>query len=549
MRESRVLVSARSTDPQPADEAASAGGDSPKALAASDRSRGLLAGMRVRKKLIFLHTIFSVSLAVVLVLGLRSTVREIVLAAELDIAHQALADVGTPGGATPGERGAVLSLASPETRVQRGDAQTLGLNAAQLERVYANAPADTLIAHTTAGTVVAVFRDGALLQATVRSAEARKAVGRLFAVLVVALLAVYGLVALTLEVLILPRHVYAPIRRILLADRAVQGGNGHDELIPESHIPADELGEIMRSRNATIGKLRRHEHELAQTLERLEFVAADLARKNQLIERARENLQDTDRLRSLAIMSAGLAHEMNTPLTVLKGLAERLASAPSQGLPAEQAALLQRVVLRLEGLSEGLLDFARVRPPSTESVSILELAQEAITLVRLDRDARNIRIAQEVPSDLTLECDSDRIVQVLVNLVRNAVDAIAGQDDSDKAGEILIRAQEQVRDDETWVSVGISDNGPGIDPDVLPTLFDPFVSTRLDSVGTGLGLAVAEGIVREHGGVLLARNHPGGVGAIFEVRMPRIAQPMAPTELEDRPASSAALAPNKEPRH
>ncbi len=534
-------MSARSTEPELADEAPSAGDGSAPGGIASDRSRGLLAGMRVRKKLIFLHTIFSLSLAVVLVIGLRSTVREIVLRAELDIAHQALAGTGTSD-----QPAAVLSLTSPETRVEQGDAQTLGLTAAELQRVYANAPEDTLLAHNNEGTVVAVSRDGILYQATVRSPEARQAVGRLFAVLVIALLAVYALVALSLEVLVLPRHVYAPIRRILRADRAVQDGNGRDELIPESAIPADELGEIMRSRNTTIGKLRRHEQELAQTLERLEFVAADLARKNQLIERARENLQDADRLRSLAIMSAGLAHEMNTPLTVLKGLAERLAEAPSEGLPADQAALLRRVVLRLEGLSEGLLDFARVRPPSTESASILELVQEAITLVRLDRDARNIRIAQEVPAELTLECDADRMVQVLVNLVRNAVDAIAGQDEPDKAGDILITAQEQVREDETWVSVSISDNGPGIDPEVLPTLFDPFVSTRLESHGTGLGLAVAEGIIREHGGVLLARNHPDGVGAIFEVRMPRIAQPIGLSDSNSPPATAST--PSKEPR-
>jgi signal transduction histidine kinase len=79
-----------------------------------------------------------------------------------------------------------------------------------------------------------------------------------------------------------------------------------------------------------------------------------------------------------------------------------------------------------------------------------------------------------------------------------------------------------------WLSLQIADNGPGIDPEVLPHLFEPFVSTRLDSRGTGLGLAVSEGIIREHGGLLLARNRVQPRGAVFEILLPLQAEP-APT--------------------
>src|SRR5690606_30307440 len=75
------------------------------------------------------------------------------------------------------------------------------------------------------------------------------------------------------------------------------------------------------------------------------------------------------------------------------------------------------------------------------------------------------------------------------------------------------------RDGADWVSVAIEDTGPGIDPDMIPTLFEPFTSTRLDSRGAGLGLAVSEGIVREHGGLLTARNRTEG-GAVFEILLP-----------------------------
>ena len=76
------------------------------------------------------------------------------------------------------------------------------------------------------------------------------------------------------------------------------------------------------------------------------------------------------------------------------------------------------------------------------------------------------------------------------------------------------------REGRRWVSLTITDDGPGIDPEVLKRLFEPFVSSKLDSRGTGLGLAVAEGIVREHHGLLLARNREGASGAVFEVLLP-----------------------------
>jgi signal transduction histidine kinase len=86
---------------------------------------------------------------------------------------------------------------------------------------------------------------------------------------------------------------------------------------------------------------------------------------------------------------------------------------------------------------------------------------------------------------------------------------------------VRVIAGESRRDDRDWVVIRVIDDGVGIDPAVLPSLFEPFVSTRLDSRGTGLGLAVADGIVREHGGLILARNRTDAVGALFEIVLPR----------------------------
>src|SRR5690606_38548570 len=247
------------------------------------------------------------------------------------------------------------------------------------------------------------------------------------------------------------------------------------------------------------------------------------------------NLAEHDRLASLGMMSAGLAHEMNTPLAVLKGLTEKLSGSVERGggrgISKEEAALMSRVVERLERLSESLLDFARVRPPASAPTPIRAVVQEAWSLVRLDRE-RHVDMINRIPDSLIVPCDADRMVQVFVNLLRNSVDALSehapaavphrAEHGSPPAGEgrVEVAAEHTQRDGHEFISITITDNGPGIHPDMLATLFEPFTSTRLDSRGTGLGLAVSEGIVREHGGVLLARNRTDATGAVFEIILP-----------------------------
>ncbi|MBS0196275.1 MAG: HAMP domain-containing histidine kinase [Planctomycetes bacterium] len=484
--------------------------------------RGFLAGMRIRKKLVVLHTVFSLVLAVILLVSLRPAISEVVEEAEKDEARAVLEtllpELAKTGSATPGSG----------VEFRTGSAESLQLESAALE---AGAIPGRVV--TTDSSVVgpgaAVYfigkagGPGIYHVVAAKSPAARRAATQVYWLTVLALLAVYALVAVALELVVLPQNVYAPIQRMLIADGALQAGRKVEEIIPESAIPRDELGEIMRSRNESVLKLRRQEAALADALSRLEEVANDLKRKNHLLETAQRNLADAERLASLGMMSAGIAHELNTPLAVIKGLVEKIAAEPQAGIDPSQAALMLRVVGRLEKLGDSLLDFARVRPPTKSVVLVRALAQEATTLVALDRDARGIEIANSVDPALTVACDSDRMVQVLVNLVRNAVDALvaSGRRNGDGVnGTVVIDASTSEKDGREWLSITIADDGPGIDASVLPRLFEPFVSTRLDAKGTGLGLAVAEGIVREHGGLILARNRGDKPGAVFEVMVP-----------------------------
>ncbi len=521
------------------------------------RAGGFLGGLRVRKKVLFLHTLFSLGLAAVLLVPLRPAITDVVEQAEVNEARAVLRMVLSQLAA--GERPQDWTRLVPEGRVRSGSEEELGISAAIASQARANAgrPTTSFVRGQEAGAVAFVpgADGGRFWSVAVRIPEARQAVMQLYLLTAAALLAVYALVAAALELFVLPQHVYGPIDRMLEADLAVHEGNKELELIPEAVIPADELGEIMRSRNGSILALRRHERALAEALAELERVASDLKRKNHLLEAARRNLADADRLASLGMMSAGIAHELNTPLAVLKGLVERLNADPGRQMEPAQAALMLRVVRRLERLGDSLLDFARVRPPETRPVYLRALVDEATTLVRLDRDTSGLDFVNQVSEGLVIECDGDRMMQVMVNLLRNAADAIRGGKESAEhaggragsqpelpfarageetrpppatSGRVVVEAESSSRDGQEWVSITVTDSGPGIDADLLSRLFEPFASTRLDAHGTGLGLAVTEGIVKEHGGLILARNRADRAGAVFEIMLPVHAVPAEP---------------------
>ncbi len=495
--------------------------------------------MRIRKKLIFLHTFFSLLLATILVVALRPAVGRIVQEAEEHEARLVMGVLGARlklfGGADPAIDELRRGL-SADVSLAAGSVAGLGIDGDAAARAFATPGEPVVVLSPGRAPTVVVYDSGAgtYYSATVRMESARRAVVWMYVFLVAALLGVYATIALAIEILVLPRHVYTPIRAMLAADDAVRRNQRSGELIPAQSIPADELGQIMRSRNDTVRAMRDNERRANDALAEIERVAVDLQKKNALIEGAQRNLADADRLVSLGILSAGLAHEMNTPLAVVKGLAEKLVKEPYRRLEPDEAALLVRVVGRLERLSESLLDFARVRPPASRPVEVRALVEEAWTLVRLDREARRagVEFVNHVPPDLIVPCDSDRIMQVFVNLLRNAVDASTAHSAPASTGPTTISVRSSVQErgagGGTWASIVISDSGPGISPEILGRLFEPFATTRLDSRGTGLGLAVSLGIVREHGGALVARNREGpSAGAEFEILLPLSVQPPA----------------------
>lgn len=309
---------------------------------------------------------------------------------------------------------------------------------------------------------------------------------------------VYALAVLLLESIIMPLFVYRPISLMLDADDATQHGDRERELIDEALIPGDEIGHIMRSRNQTVTELRRQEDDLRQ--------------KNELLEMQ-------DRLASLGLMAASVAHELNTPLAVLQGSIEKLAETATCPQTITRLERMKRVSGRIRKISEGLLDFARARKHQRAPVDLKSLIDEAWTLVAIDDKADGATFLNRIPAEAKVVGEADRLLQVFLNLLRNALNALP---ENSQDGRIEVSAQRISHAGRPYVSIKVEDNGSGIPADVLPDIFEAFVSTRLDSKGTGLGLTVAEGIVHQHGGAITASNRPER-GACLEVRLPVLA--------------------------
>jgi signal transduction histidine kinase len=306
---------------------------------------------------------------------------------------------------------------------------------------------------------------------------------------------IYVLSIGVLEFMIMPQYVYRPLGLMLDADEATQRDDRMHELIDERFILNDEIGQIMRSRNATVAQLRRQEDDLASALQKLE---------------------EQDRLVSLGMLSTSVAHELNTPLTVLQGSIEKLMETTHDPQTLERLARMLRVTQRLRRISESLVDFARVRTQQAESVLLRPLIDESWILVAIDEKAAAVTFRNNVQSSDAVIGNPDRLIQVFVNLLRNALLAVS------TGGVISVESKLLQRGGQNWVRCMVLDNGPGIPADVLPNLFEAFVSTRLDARGTGLGLTVAEGIVSQHGGTISASNRPEG-GASLEVLLPAAA--------------------------
>ncbi len=233
---------------------------------------------------------------------------------------------------------------------------------------------------------------------------------------------------------------------------------------------------------------------------------------------AMENaLKEKDRLAALGMLAAGVAHEVNTPITGISSYAQMLLSDTAESDPRyEILKKVERQTFRAARIVNNLLEYARDKSGEHRPVALAPVVSEAIDLLADRFSRRAIEVDFRPPADAVtvLGCDGE-LQQVFTNLFTNAADAMA-----DKGGRLTVTLAAA----DGRAQITVADTGPGIPAERLEKIFQPFFSTKLTRGGTGLGLAISYDIVRRHGGDLRASSRPGeGACFVVDLPLPRVA--------------------------
>ena len=229
-------------------------------------------------------------------------------------------------------------------------------------------------------------------------------------------------------------------------------------------------------------------------------------------DRLQRHLIQSEKLASLGETIAGIAHEINNPMTSILSHAQLLTL--HRGGPADEASIgvIVQEAKRTAELVKNLLAFSRKESKQREVVNAYELIRQAVNLKRYQFRVNNIQLVVEPTSEmLPVSVTAQQMQQVLLNLLNNAEQAIA------KSGQPGVIRCEASRKGER-VIMSVSDNGTGIPAHVLPNIFDPFFTTKKLGEGTGLGLSIAHTLIENHGGSIYARSSPGNT--VFTIELP-----------------------------
>ncbi len=225
-----------------------------------------------------------------------------------------------------------------------------------------------------------------------------------------------------------------------------------------------------------------------------------------------QQIIQSERLAAMGQMIGGFAHELNNPLTSILGMAELLQDTEAPEAVRKQMIVLQQQARRAAEIVQNLMYFSRPPAPGKAPIDLGELVQRTLHLHAYSLRKSNITVDFLKEPAPSVSGDAHQLMQVFLNLILNSEQAMREVRDR---GTLRIRIEKQ----EKSVSVIFQDDGPGISPEILPNIFDPFYTTKRPGRGTGLGLSISKAILREHNGNVEATSGPGG-GAVFTVTLP-----------------------------
>lgn len=325
------------------------------------------------------------------------------------------------------------------------------------------------------------------------------------------------IVASLLVSIFIHRMVYIPLSDLERGAKRLKTGD-LEKLIPIRS--RDEFGHLASSFNGMMLALRDSELELQNWARTLEQKVEEKTKELQIAE---AKAGHAEKLASVGLLAAGIAHELNNPLTGVLTFSTIIRRKMEDGSPdAEDLDLVIRETKRCSTIIKRLLDFAREKKPEHRFIDITGIIKETEQLLRHPTSSRDIKITLDFDEDLPpLWVDPDQIKQVIMNLIVNAQDAI----ESD--GEIVIstrRLPEKISIEPgspplAAAEISVTDTGCGIPEHNRKKIFDPFFTSKVVGKGTGLGLSVTYGIVRAHGGTIDVESTVGS-GTTFRILLP-----------------------------
>jgi signal transduction histidine kinase len=299
-------------------------------------------------------------------------------------------------------------------------------------------------------------------------------------------------------------YITRPLARMAEAMKEVRAGNLMSAL-PDTR--KDEMGAVAAEFNVMVAELRDARRRLEEEAE---------SRR-----RLQQALQEADKLITIGQMSAGLAHEIGSPLQVLRGRARTLLTRAHDAVEVQRIAeILVAQTDRITRIVEQLLRFTRRRPASLTKSDLRLAINNVLELMQYEAHHRGVSLTFSGTAHLPpMWVDTDEVQQILLNLIANALAATA------KGGRVSVSVEESQLTPRNGgcetpaVRLMVEDTGYGIAADVRERVFEPFFTTRAAEGGTGLGLAVVRSLVTEHGGMITVESEPG-VGSRFCVELP-----------------------------
>ena len=310
----------------------------------------------------------------------------------------------------------------------------------------------------------------------------------------------------------LVQKVTQPLRALRDSAEAVGRGDFSQRVQAESE---DECGELATVFNRMTENLEHSRKELEQLVDRLKTTQAQLVQ--------------SEKLSGIGEFVAGVAHELNNPLTTVMGFSELLKESDHDPKHLRHLEMIHKSALRCQKIVQNLLSFARRHPPECKLTSVNALVEGAVEFLQYQLRTSNIEVRLQLgPSLPETMIDPHQVQQVFLNIINNARQAMESNQNSG-----LVRITTEVCGQN--IRIIFEDNGPGIAEENLSKVFDPFFTTKEVGKGTGLGLSLCYGIIKEHGGNITARSKLG-CGATFIVELPLGFDNMRQSETSPSPA-------------